>query len=148
MENGFYIITNLSSITYDENSLVAKIDASKIQNMDDFYASFSEHFDFPDYFGENTEAFYELMNDLDWLEKSSFIIILQNYDTMLQNDKDDKLMCLEMLYQTALEWQEVPNFEGEDEFRNAAEFKIFIEKDSSILADLKEMEITEGVFIQ
>lgn len=148
MENGFYIVENISSISNDENSLVANIDGTKIQNMDDFYAAFNEHFEFPDYFGENTEAFYELMNDLDWLEKSSFVICISNYDSMLSEDKDEKLMCLEMLYQTALEWQEVPNFEGEEEFRSAADFKIYIEKNSSILADLKEMEINEGVYIQ
>jgi hypothetical protein len=55
-------------------------------------------------------------------------------------------MCIEMLYQTAIEWQEVPNYEGEEEYRTATDFRIYIDKNSSILNDLKEMEITEGVY--
>jgi hypothetical protein len=56
-------------------------------------------------------------------------------------------MCIEMLYQTAIEWQEVPNYEGEEEYRTATDFRIYIDKNSSILNDLKEMEITEGMYV-
>lgn len=147
MENGFYIVDQLDTINTEPNSIVATIEGVSIQTMDDFYKAFSDAFSFPEYFGENTEAFYELINDLDWLEESAFIILLKDYDKMFANDLDDKQMCLEMLYQSALEWQSVPNYEGEEEFRSPAIFKIYIEKNTQIITHLKEMEITENVFI-
>ncbi|MEI6312485.1 MAG: barstar family protein [Bacteroidota bacterium] len=147
MDNGFYIVNQLDTISKVPNSIVATIDGATIQTMDAFYNAFSDAFSFPEYFGENTEAFYELINDLDWLNENIFIIIIKDYDKMFVNDLEDKYMCLEMLYQSALEWQSVPNYEGEEEFRNQSIFKIYIEKNTQIVSHLKEMEINENVFI-
>jgi hypothetical protein len=147
MNNGFYIVNNLENITAEEGILQVVMDGNLVKNLDDFYKACNEGFQFPDYFGENLDAFYELINDLDWLEKKGFYITIKNYDAWMSDDVEDKMMCIEMLYQTAIEWQEVPNYEGEEEYRIASDFRIYIDKNSSILNDLKEMEITEGMYV-
>jgi hypothetical protein len=147
MNNGFYIVNNIENITAEEGILQVVMDGNQVKNLDAFYKSCNEGFQFPDYFGENLEAFYELINDLDWLEKKGFYILIKNYDAWMSEDIEDKMMCIEMLYQTAIEWQEVPNYEGEEEYRTATDFRIYIDKNSSILNDLKEMEITEGMYV-
>lgn len=147
LQNGFYIYNSPEVISANEHTHLAILDGTKITSMDTFYSICNEQFIFPDYFGKNTDAFYELMNDLEWLQKNEYIVWIQNYDAMFENDIEDKLITLETFYQIAMEWQNVPNYEGEEEYRTASSFRIYIDMISHVREHLHQIEIVEDVYM-
>ena len=89
----------LPSSTY-----LAVIDGKAVSNLDELFKAFSDAFQFPDYFGNNWAALDECINDLDWLEASSYILVLKDVEKMLSNEQYFSIL-MKTLYQTANEWR-------------------------------------------
>lgn len=90
---------NISSSTY-----LAVVDGNKITNLTELFNIFSIAFEFPDYFGNNWAAFDECINDLDWLNASSYILVIEHMDSILDN-KQNFNTFIRIICQTANEWQ-------------------------------------------
>ena len=69
---------------------IASINGKKCQNWKDFLFNIGIAFDFPDYYGQNLAAFRDCINDLRWLEKDHYMLIVSNSDFLLKRgDQDD-----------------------------------------------------------
>lgn len=86
--------------------LVAKIDGKKAKTLEKFYKIIGNELHFPDYFGENLDAFDEMINDLSWLEEDAVILIFTHLEAFLsqeisEDDEDVKGLILSLLDQAA-----------------------------------------------
>jgi hypothetical protein len=102
-----YTILNTTSDKHStEKTLVAIIDGEHIDTLEKFYASISLQLKFPNNFGNNFDAFDELMNDLDWLEENHIYLIFRNYDIFLVEENDEaREILLTILDDASSEWK-------------------------------------------
>ena len=115
----------------------AELDGAKARTIDAFLKEMASSFNFPDYFGFNYNALQECLNDLDWIEEGNYVLYIKNYDLLLSEEKPEELVgTLKLLQETSNEWANVPNFEGEDDFREQADFKVLLEKTAKSVNDL------------
>lgn len=95
-----------------EKTLVVIIDGEQIDTLDKFYDSISSQLKFPDIFGNNFDAFDEMINNLDWLEEDSICLIFRNYDDFLSEENDEaREILLTILDDASSEWKRM-NGEG------------------------------------
>ena len=122
-------IIRAGELVKKEHTYVAEIDGDKCENTANFLNEISEAFQFPDYFGNNYDSLAECLNDLSWLDKSNYALVIRNYNSLLK-EEDDKTLSntINLLKGVAKEWESVPNFEGEDEFREKSNFSLFTEE--------------------
>ena len=116
---------------------VALIDGEKNGTMAAMYQTFAETLRFPDYFGANLDALYDMLCDLTWFEEKGIDkvhIVLRNYDALLAaEDHDEKLGVLSVLRDTAEEWHWL-----EEDEKNL-DFELYIEPSTRYKKDLKEI---------
>lgn len=97
---------NLPSSTY-----LVSIDGMKISNLDELFKVFAEAFHFPDYFGSNWAAFDECLNDLGWIDASSYILLIKNADKIMIDERDFKTLIKNLNIATN-EWANGRNFDN------------------------------------
>lgn len=140
MKNGFYLYTAELSEHRVPNQAV--IDGRNCPDLKSFVQQLAEAFNFPEYFSENLDSLEEILNDMSWLEEPGFRIIIANYPSFLKTEKRNrKYSLLELFWETASQWQQVPNYPGEEVFRERADFRIYVESCPQIKAELEELEI-------
>ncbi len=102
-----YTILNKPSDKHStEKTLVAIIDGEQTDTLEKFYASVSSQLKFPDNFGNNFDAFDEMINDLDWLEENRIYLIFRNYDEFLSEENDEaREILLTILDDASTEWK-------------------------------------------
>ena len=102
----YTILNTISDEHSTEKTLVAIIDGENIDTLDKFYDSISSQLKFPDNFGNNFDAFDEMINDLDWLEEDHIYLIFRNYDDFLSEENDEgREILLTILDDAASEWK-------------------------------------------
>lgn len=69
-------------------NFIAVIDGNKCKDISSFFEQISKAMNFPDYFGNNLDAFDEMMSDLEWIDEKNIILIITNYDNLLSEDKE------------------------------------------------------------
>jgi RNAse (barnase) inhibitor barstar len=62
------------------------VNALRIIDRHGFFQLFSERLKFPDYFGNNWDAFYDGLTDLSWLKNRNSLIVIENYDLLQARD--------------------------------------------------------------
>ena len=102
-----YTILNTVSDKYStEKTLVAIIDGEHTDTLEKFYSSIASQLRFPDNFGNNFDAFDEMMNDLDWLEEDRIYLIFRHYDIFLVEENDEaREILLTILDDASSEWK-------------------------------------------
>ena len=103
------------------------IDGKKVKTIKSFLIEIAKTFKFPSYYGVNMNAFYECINDLDWIEEKKYALVIDNSSEFLK-DEDTKVKedILDTLQQVRREWANVPNYEGEDQYRTKSDFIIVL----------------------
>lgn len=140
MKNGFYIYDSASLIKPLHNTAVA--DGEKCRDLKTFVGLLAEKFSFPDYFSDNLDSLEEILNDMSWLEDNNFAIMISNYADFLKSEKPSrKAALLNLFAETASQWQHVPNYPGEEAYRDRADFRIYIERCPQAIEDLEELDI-------
>ncbi|PCI97019.1 MAG: hypothetical protein COB15_08620 [Flavobacteriales bacterium] len=144
----YYLIKNKESVLKKNNATyLAILDGERVKVAAQFLKEIGGIFKFPDYYGENMNALNEMLNDLDWLESDDYSIVIENFNAFLSEGKDEeKYDLLRMLNSTADEWKSVPNFDGEENFREKKEFNIYIIDDGLVEEELKKANIQCSVF--
>lgn len=94
-----------------KDTFLAIIDGNRIDNLCELFEAFVEAFKFPDYFGKNWAAFDECINDLDWLNVSSYILVLKDIDIKF-NDEQNINTLLRILCNSANEWSMGRNYDS------------------------------------
>jgi RNAse (barnase) inhibitor barstar len=102
----YTILNTISDKHSTEKTLVAIIDGEQTDTLEKFYASVSSQLKFPDNFGNNFDAFDEMINDLDWLEEDRIYLIFRNYDDFLSEENDEaREILLTILDDASSEWK-------------------------------------------
>ncbi|MCX6206173.1 MAG: barstar family protein [Bacteroidetes bacterium] len=104
---------------------VGIIAGNKIQVLKNFMKEVSNAFKFPNYYSGNMNSFLELMNDLSWLDANDYVLAITDSQNFLKNESE--IDCIEIkgiLNKISKEWINVPNYEGESEFRKNSRFII------------------------
>ncbi len=95
----------------DVDILVANIDGAKCKTLDKFFKVIAKELRFPDYFGNNLDAFDEMINDLTWLGYEAVIITITNFGQLLEleedEDEDNKGLVISLLDQAADDQQQI-----------------------------------------
>ncbi|MES2517522.1 MAG: barstar family protein [Bacteroidota bacterium] len=108
--------TILQAVTEKHNSektLVAIIDGTEVDTLEKFYIEVSSQLKFPDNFGNNFDAFDEMINDLDWLTETNIYLVFKNYDDFLSEENDEaREILLTILDDAASEWKRVDDSES------------------------------------
>jgi RNAse (barnase) inhibitor barstar len=109
----------------EKGYFIGVIDGAKVRTSESFIIEIGNAFKFPSYYGKNMDALAECINDLDWLEEKNYALIIENSSQFLIDETEtNKKYILNFLEKVHKEWANVPNFEGEEEFRKKADFKI------------------------
>ncbi|WP_052496246.1 barstar family protein [Pedobacter lusitanus] len=126
-----------------DNTRIVQIDGREIVTVDEFIHDIAGQLDFPDYYSSSLDSLEELLNDLSWLKESGFAIIVRNYSFFLCEEKNlaRKANLLALLNDVAEQWDNVPNYPGEEDFRNKAVFNIYVEKGSAAVSELEKLKI-------
>jgi RNAse (barnase) inhibitor barstar len=127
-----------------DNARIVRIDGREIVTVDEFIHELAKQLDFPDYYSSSLDSLEELLNDLSWLDESRFAIIVRNYSFFLCEEKNlaRKTNLLSLLNDVAEQWDNVPNYPGEEDFRNKAVFNIYIEKAAAAVSELEKLKIS------
>lgn len=134
----FYIATERPQSS--DKIYVGEIDGTKATTIPGFLNETANAFKFPEYFGNNLDALDECLNDLSWIDYPNYILFIRNYNVFLRDENfQTKLDILVLLREVCNEWANVPNFEGENNFRNKADFKIYFEQCNEVDGDLKAL---------
>ena len=108
----YTILNTVSDKHSTEKTLVAIIEGQHTDTLEKFYSSIAIQLKFPDNFGNNFDAFDEMMNDLEWLEEDRVYLIFRNYDVFLVEENDeDREIILTILDDASTEWKRM-NGEG------------------------------------
>jgi len=143
--NGFYLFeAGKEKDVLKEDTRIVRIEGREIVTVDEFIHELAKQLDFPDYYSNSLDSLEELLNDLSWLDYSRFAIIIRNYSFFLCEEKDlnRKNNLIALLNDVAEQWDNVPNYPGEEDFRNKAVFNIFIEKGKAAIAELETLKIS------
>ena len=60
---------------------IAKLDCNKCVNLVGFYTEIQKEFCFPNYFKFDLDSLSECLNDLDWIDKTNYCLVLENYNS-------------------------------------------------------------------
>ena len=106
----YTILNTISDKHSTEKTLVAIIDGEHTDTLEKFYSSIASQLQFPNSFGNNFDAFDEMMNDLDWLEEDRIYLIFRNYDIFLVEENDEaREILLTILDDASSEWKRMDN---------------------------------------
>jgi len=104
---------------------VAILDGSNSKTVNSFVNEIGRAFKFPSYYGKNLNALDECINDLEWIDKPNYFLIIKNYEDFLKDESlETRDHILSFFQRVAKEWASVPNYEGEEVHRHKADFKV------------------------
>jgi hypothetical protein len=70
--------------SFNERDVFVARAQGSLKTKADILLSISEALSFPDYFGNNWDAFDECINDLEWLPYKGYILLLENGSDLLE----------------------------------------------------------------
>jgi RNAse (barnase) inhibitor barstar len=105
----------------------AKLDGTKCRTIEAFLSEVSRAFAFPEYFGGNYNALWDSLTDLQWLGASNYELVIEQASSLLSDETPaERDHLLDFLNRVTMNWKGVPNYPGEEEFRNKATFQVVL----------------------
>ncbi len=101
----------IEKLPINDDVYLAEIDGNKCIEIEYLYSEFQKSFKFPEYFGYNWAAFDECLNDLDWINAKSYILIVRDMDKILPEDDVSFNLLLKYLRIAVTEWTEGRNYD-------------------------------------
>lgn len=96
-----------TEIKRGNNKIVVEINGSEINDWKALYDLITENFHFPGYFGENLDALYDMLLDLQWLKQDTIELVISDYQKLLSDeDEYEKNEFLFLLEDVCREWKE------------------------------------------
>jgi RNAse (barnase) inhibitor barstar len=104
---------------------VVLIDGNKSKDLNLFMKEVSIAFKFPDYYSGNMNSFNEIINDLSWLNANDYILAISESNNFLKSESEIEQEAIKTrLVELSKEWNNVPNYQGEDKYRQKSRFII------------------------
>lgn len=109
----------------DELYYVAILDGADCRTLKMFLKEIGKVFEFPSHYGQNLNALSDCLNDLEWLDKPNYLLIIKNSGKFLIGESEEiRNHIFEFLKTVSKQWAHVPNYEGEELYRKKADFRI------------------------
>jgi RNAse (barnase) inhibitor barstar len=81
------------------------LDGKIVHNKDQFLKQAAAALQFPDYFGNNWDAFADCLTDMEWHEADGFVILYGNFDFFAERERDQFGVALEIFTESAEFWR-------------------------------------------
>lgn len=81
------------------------IDGSSVIDKATFLAAAAQAMGFPSYFGQNWDAFEEMINDLSWVPGTGYLVLYENFAGFATHAPDDWAVALAILQHAAANWR-------------------------------------------
>jgi RNAse (barnase) inhibitor barstar len=94
-------------LNYEKGSTLAVrfVRGNKMRRLSDLYDEVSAALQFPDYFGENWDAFEDCLTDLEWLPAVGYALLVSRANEVLREEPDKQFETLmSVLAATCEEW--------------------------------------------
>lgn len=73
------------------------LDGSIIKEEQDYLSYFKDIYHFPEYYGNNYNAFIDCMRDLDFRKEQGFILVIYNFSKLLKKQSKEKEIFIKAL---------------------------------------------------
>lgn len=108
-----------------DNFYKVEIDGRKCEDLVSFLEEVGIAFRFPSYYGRNLNAFWDCIGDLSWIYEPNYSLTIKNSNYFLaREDEGTKRQVLDLLDKVRYDWAHVPNYDGEDSYRQKADFLV------------------------
>ncbi len=95
----------------DARRRVRRVRGGKSRTVPAFFNEIAAALQFPYYFGENWAAFEECITDLDWIEGTAYLLMINNANLLFSKaDDEDFRILLRLLGKANEEWREPNTF--------------------------------------
>lgn len=109
--NHFHFINN--SETFEgipfADAYVVRLQGVQLPNLASVYGHLSECLEFPDYFGNNLDALYDCLTDLEWINQKNIVFFIDQFDDFASLEAENNF-CTEFilcLFDASLTWTEI-----------------------------------------
>jgi RNAse (barnase) inhibitor barstar len=82
------------------------LDGADIHDKEQFLNRAAAVLSFPDYFGNNWDAFEDCLTDMSWHETGGFLIVFDRFEAFARHAPDQFKMALEILRDSVEFWRE------------------------------------------
>lgn len=94
-----------------DDAYLVRLPGTQLVNSESIYDHLHKCLEFPEYFGNNLDALYDCLTDLDWIYQKNIILFIDHFDEFAsldaqQNFCDEFIVCL---YDACLTWAQSNN---------------------------------------
>lgn len=127
------------------NKIIVEIDGNEIKDIPAFYELLVYNLSFPGYFGENLDALYDMLLDLQWIKHEAIELVITNFNNFLSDETtEDKADLMLLLEQVCQGWRDG---DFDDEEWEMKKFRVYVvgeanvgEEVSQLIASIQEEE--------
>lgn len=98
-------------INQSNDILIIEIECSNCKDKQSLMIEMFNKLNFPSYFSYNWDSLDECLNDLEWIEYESLIIVLKDTEYLLVNETYNLVYFYDIISESLNEWNEGKNFD-------------------------------------
>jgi len=99
-------IDELSSVCQEYGFQFFYINGKQVTSKAEFLQASAKTMNFPDYFGDNWDAFTDCMTDLSWLSADGYILLYTQPENLAYNDPSEWSIALDIFQEAVEYWRE------------------------------------------
>ncbi|MBP9132418.1 MAG: barstar family protein [Saprospiraceae bacterium] len=127
-----------TEIKRGNNKIIVEIEGHEVNDFQSLNDLLSDKLNFPNYFGENLDALFDMLVDLQWLKQDSIEFVISDFENLLIDEGELAKAELMLLFEdVCLEWKEGDFNDDEWEMKK---FRVIILGDKSL-----EQEIDNSI---
>ncbi|HMT76156.1 MAG: barstar family protein [Ignavibacteriae bacterium] len=127
-----------TEIKRGNNKIIVEIEGHEVNDFQSLNDLLSDKLNFPNYFGENLDALFDMLVDLQWLKQDSIEFVISDFENLLIDEGElAKAELMLLLEDVCLEWKEGDFNDDEWEMKK---FRVIILGDKSL-----EQEIDNSI---
>ena len=83
---------------------IINLDGQRCETKQQLFSEYARQFEFPDYFGENWDAFEECLSDLEWKPSKGYLTLLHHGERVLSKQEEEFTTFIAILQSIGEEW--------------------------------------------
>ena len=98
-------VEHLEKLTSERGLAFFHLEGQEIHDKDQFLKQVALALSFPEYFGNNWDAFSDCLTDMSWHETDGFVILYDHFDSLAKHSPRDFEMALDIFKESEEFWQ-------------------------------------------
>ncbi|MCA9192398.1 MAG: barstar family protein [Planctomycetales bacterium] len=111
-------------------TFISILNATNMRTLDGLFQEFKKCLRFPEYFGNNWAAFDDCVTDLDWIDATGFVLIVEHAESLLLSDQPEITTFLRHLHVAKVYWGK-PIHDDEPWDRDSMPFSCILQFDEN-----------------